>query len=152
MVANSAPSYVQQTPYKSLVARTPDGVSIAVQDWGNPAGAEILFIHGFSQASLSWARQTSSELAREFHIVTYDLRGHGNSDKPLEREKYKKSKGWADDVKAVMETAKLKRPVLVGWSYGVHVIGRLSQDSRRRSPRGSQLRRRSDEIRPQLLW
>jgi pimeloyl-ACP methyl ester carboxylesterase len=29
---------------------------------------------------------------------------------------------------------------------------RLSQDSRRRSPRGSQLRRRSDEIRPQLLW
>jgi len=93
-----------------------------VQDWGNPAGPEILFIHGFSQASLSWAQQTSSELAKEFHIVTYDLRGHGNSDKPLEPEKYKESKGWADEVKAVMETAKLKRPVLVGWSYGVHVI------------------------------
>jgi non-heme chloroperoxidase len=114
----SAPGYAQQTPYKSLVARAPDGVSIAVQDWGNPAGPEILFIHGFSQASLSWARQTSSELAKEFHIVTYDLRGHGNSDKPLEPEKYKESKGWADEVKAVMETAKLKRPVLVGWSYG----------------------------------
>jgi non-heme chloroperoxidase len=111
-----------QTPYKSLVARAPDGVSIAVQDWGNPAGPEILFIHGFSQASLSWARQTSGELAKEFHIVTYDLRGHGNSDKPLEPEKYKESKGWADEVKAVMETAKLMRPVLVGWSYGVHVI------------------------------
>jgi len=79
-----APGHAQQTPYKSLVARAPDGVSIAVQDWGNPAGPEILFIHGFSQASLSWARQTSSELAKEFHIVTYDLRGHGNSDKPLE--------------------------------------------------------------------
>jgi non-heme chloroperoxidase len=75
-----------------------------------------------SQASLSWARQTSSELAKEFHIVTYDLRGHGNSDKPLEPDKYKESKGWANEVKAVMETAKLKRPVLVGWSYGVHVI------------------------------
>jgi non-heme chloroperoxidase len=110
------------TPYKSLVARAPDGVSIAVQDWGNPAGPEILFIHGFSQASLSWARQTSSELAKEFHIVTYDLRGHGNSDKPLEPEKYKESKGWADEVRAVMETAKLKRPVLVGWSYGGGVI------------------------------
>jgi non-heme chloroperoxidase len=118
----SAPGYAQQTPYKSLVARAPDGVSIAVQEWGNPAGPEILFIHGFSQASLSWARQTSSELAKEFHIVTYDLRGHGNSDKPLEPEKYKESKGWADEVKAVMETAKLKRPVLVGWSYGGGVI------------------------------
>jgi non-heme chloroperoxidase len=111
-----------QTPYKSLVARAPDGVSIAVQDWGNPAGLEILFIHGFSQASLSWARQTSSELAKEFHIVTYDLRGHGNSDKPLEPEKYRESKGWADEVKAVMQTAKLRRPVLVGWSYGGAVI------------------------------
>jgi pimeloyl-ACP methyl ester carboxylesterase len=111
-----------QTPYKSLVARAPDGVSIAVQDWGNPAGPEILFIHGFSQASLSWARQTSSELTKEFHIVTYDLRGHGNSDKPLEPEKYKESKRWADEVNAVMETAKLKRPVLVGWSYGGGVI------------------------------
>jgi len=122
VAAISALGCAQQTPYKSLVARAPDGVSIAVQDWGNPAGPEILFIHGFSQASLSWAQQTSSELAKEFHIVTYDLRGHGNSDKPLEPEKYKESKGWADEVKAVMETAKLKRPVLVGWSYGVHVI------------------------------
>jgi non-heme chloroperoxidase len=111
-----------QTPYKSLVARAPDGVSVAVQDWGNSTGPEILFIHGFSQASLSWARQTNSELAKEFHIVTYDLRGHGNSDKPMEPEKYKESKDWADEVKAVMETAKLKRPVLVGWSYGGSVI------------------------------
>jgi non-heme chloroperoxidase len=108
--------------HTSRSSRAPDGVSIAVQEWGNPAGPEILFIHGFSQASLSWARQTSSELAKEFHIVTYDLRGHGNSDKPLEPEKYKESKGWADEVKAVMETAKLKRPVLVGWSYGGGVI------------------------------
>jgi non-heme chloroperoxidase len=115
-------SLTMQTPYKSIVARAPDGVSIAVQNWGNPAGPEILFIHGFSQASLSWARQTSSELSKEFRIVTYDLCGHGNSDKPLEPEKYKDSKRWADEVNAVMETAKLKRPVLVGWSYGGAVI------------------------------
>ena len=34
MVAISAPGYAQQTPYKSLVARAPDGVSIAVQESG----------------------------------------------------------------------------------------------------------------------
>jgi non-heme chloroperoxidase len=122
LVPISAPGYAQDVKYKSLAVRTPDGVSISAQDWGNPAGPEILFIHGFSQASLSWARQTGSELAKEFRIITYDLRGHGNSDKPLEPEKYKESTGWADEVKAVIEAAGLKRPVLVGWSYGGRVI------------------------------
>jgi pimeloyl-ACP methyl ester carboxylesterase len=55
-------------------------------------------------------------------MVTYDLRGHGNSDKPLEPEKYKESRGWADEVQAVIDAAGLKRPVLVGWSYGGRVI------------------------------
>jgi non-heme chloroperoxidase len=89
--------------------------------WG-PAGSEILFIHGFSQASMSWQRQVEGDLAKEFRMVTYDLRGHGNSDKPLESEKYKESKAWADEVQTIIDTANFTRPVLVGWSYGGHVI------------------------------
>jgi non-heme chloroperoxidase len=112
----------QERKYKPLTVKTPDGVTIAAQEWGNSNGPEILFIHGFSQASLSWARQVNSELANEFRMVTYDLRGHGNSDKPLEPEKYKESKYWADEVQAVIDAAGLKRPVLVGWSYGGRVI------------------------------
>ncbi|MET0634000.1 MAG: alpha/beta hydrolase [Xanthobacteraceae bacterium] len=122
MVAISTPGVAQQKKYKSLVVRAPDGVTIAAQEWGNPSGPEILFIHGFSQASMSWQRQVESDLAKEFRMVTYDLRGHGNSDKPLEPEKYKESKPWADEVQAVIDVAKLKRPVLVGWSYGGRVI------------------------------
>ena len=123
LLAISAPGLAQEKKYKPLVVRTPDGVTIAAQEWGNPSGSEILFIHGFSQASLSWQRQVESNLAKEFRMVTYDLRGHGNSDKPLEPEKYKESKAWADEVRAVIDAAKLKRPVLVGWSYGGRVIG-----------------------------
>src|SRR6516162_1756502 len=123
MVAMSASDEVQERKYKPLVVRTPDGVRIAAQEWGNPAGSEILFIHGFSQASMSWQRQVEGDLAKEFRLVTYDLRGHGNSDKPLEPEKYKESKAWADEVQAIINAANFKRPVLVGWSYGGHVIG-----------------------------
>jgi non-heme chloroperoxidase len=123
LLAISAPGLAQEKKYKPLVVRTPDGVTIAAQEWGNPSGSEILFIHGFSQASLSWQRQVESDLAKEFRMVTYDLRGHGNSDKPLEPEKYQESKAWADEVQAVIDAAKLKRPVLVGWSYGGRVIG-----------------------------
>jgi non-heme chloroperoxidase len=122
LVAISVPAMAQEKKYKPLVVRTPDGVTIAAQEWGSPSGPEILFIHGFSQASLSWQRQIESDLAKEFRMVTYDLRGHGNSDKPFEPEKYKESKPWADEVQAVMDVAKLKRPVVVGWSFGGYVI------------------------------
>jgi pimeloyl-ACP methyl ester carboxylesterase len=102
--------------------KTPDGLTVSAQEWGNPAGLEILFIHGFSQSHLSWMRQVDGALAKEFRIVTYDLRGHGNSDKPLEAARYRNSKAWGDEVQAVIDTAGLKRPVLVGWSYAGRVI------------------------------
>jgi len=54
--------------------------------------------------------------------VTYDLRGHGNSEKPLDAAKYRDSKAWGDEVQAVIDAAGLKRPVLVGWSYAGRVI------------------------------
>ena len=107
---------------KAFNVQAPDGVLIAAQEWGNPDGPEILFIHGFSQSHLSWSRQFGSELAKSFRMITYDIRGHGGSAKPLDAAFYRDHKRWADELKAVMEAAKLKKPVLVGWSYGGRII------------------------------
>ncbi|NNK17196.1 MAG: alpha/beta fold hydrolase, partial [Sulfitobacter sp.] len=57
-----------------------------------------------------------------FHLVAMDLRGHGASDKPENEPAYTNTALWADDVSAVMQTAAIKNPVLVGWSYGARVI------------------------------
>ena len=122
LVALAQPSLGADLKYKAISVKTPDGLTIAAQEWGNPAGPEILFIHGFSQSSMSWMRQVEGDLAKEFRIVTYDLRGHGNSDKPVEPERYRDSKAWGDEVQAVIDAAGLKRPVLVGWSYAGRVI------------------------------
>ncbi len=108
--------------HKPIAVKTPDGLSISAQEWGNPSGPEILFIHGFAQSHLSWMRQFDSDLAKEFRIVTYDLRGHGNSDKPLDPARYRDSRAWGDEVQAVIDSAGLKRPVLAGWSYAGRVI------------------------------
>ena len=51
----AAPAYSQS--YKSFMVRTPDGVNISAQEWGNPNGKEIVFIHGFMQSHLSWSKQ-----------------------------------------------------------------------------------------------
>jgi non-heme chloroperoxidase len=107
---------------KSFKVQAPDGVLISAQEWGNPNGPEILFIHGFSQSHLSWSRQFGSELAKSFRIIAYDIRGHGGSDKPLDPEYYRDHRRWAGELKAVMEGAKLNKPVLVGWSYGGRII------------------------------
>ena len=107
---------------KSFKVRTPDGVLLSAQEWGNPDGPEIVFIHGFSQSHLSWSRQFGNELANSFRIITYDIRGHGASDKPLDPVYYRDHNRWADELKAVMDGAKLKYPVLVGWSYGGRIV------------------------------
>lgn len=121
-VAVAQPGIGADLKFKPINVKTPDGLTISAQEWGNPAGPEILFIHGFSQSHLSWMRQVDGELAKEFRIVTYDLRGHGNSDKPLDAARYRDSKAWGDEVQAVIDAAGLKRPVLVGWSYAGRVI------------------------------
>src|SRR5215467_3820352 len=122
LAAISAPAEAQDKKFKAVSVKTPDGLTISAQDWGNPAGPEIVFIHGFSQSHLSWTKQVNSDLAKDFHMVTYDLRGHGNSDKPFEPERYRDSKAWGDELQAVMDATGLKRPVLVGWSYGGRIM------------------------------
>ena len=98
------------------------GLRLHVREWGDPAGPPILFIHGWSQNHLCWARQYESALADEFRLVAFDLRGHGMSEAPLEPEHYTDGALWADDVAAIIDHLGLDRPVLVGWSYGAFVI------------------------------
>jgi non-heme chloroperoxidase len=92
------------------------GLNLHVEETGNRGGKSLLFIHGFSQCHLAWRKQMESDLAREFHLVTMDLRGHGLSDKP--RAAYGDPQLWAQDVDAVITELNLRQPVLIGWSYG----------------------------------
>ena len=102
---------------------SPDGVVVAAQEWGQPDGAEIIFIHGFCQSHLSWLRQVADPgLAGRFHMVTYDLRGHGDTGKPMQQPSYGNDRFWADELAAVIAAAKMKRPILVAWSYAGRVV------------------------------
>jgi pimeloyl-ACP methyl ester carboxylesterase len=111
--------------YRASRVQTPDGLSVSVQDWAAdaaPRKADIVLLHGFSQAHGAWLHQVSSPLAQEFRLITYDLRGHGASDKPAEAHFYRSGDLWAHELKAVIEELGLRRPVLVGWSYSGRVV------------------------------
>jgi pimeloyl-ACP methyl ester carboxylesterase len=98
-----------------------DGVPLNVVEAGDAARPGLLLVHGIGQSTQSFENQLHSSLAQEFHLVAYDLRGHGNSGKPWNREAYVDSTKWAGDLERVRVATGLERPVLVGWSYGTVV-------------------------------
>lgn len=106
-----------------MLVAAPDGPRVVVHEWGNPQGPEVLLIHGVAQSHLCFSRQFAGPFAREYRFVAYDVRGHGGSDKPLGPEFYTDSKRWADEVQAVIDAKRLRKPVLVGWSLGGRIIG-----------------------------
>ena len=94
------------------------GVEIAVYEAGRAGAPAIVFIHGFSQAALSWQRQFDSPLANDFRLLAMDVRGHGASGKPAVAEAYGEARPYADDTRAVLDHFAVERAVFVGWSMG----------------------------------
>ena len=106
---------------KSHTVRGAAAIQLHVREWGNARGIPLLFIHGWSQSHLCWVRQYESELADEFRLVAFDLRGHGMSEAPVGDEFYT-GDVWALDLAAVIAALSIDRPILIGWSYGGYVI------------------------------
>ncbi|MDR8052411.1 alpha/beta fold hydrolase [Burkholderia cenocepacia] len=99
-----------------------DGVKLAVQESGDPDGVPVILIHGLLGSRLNWDAQVRSPELRGFRIITYDLRGHGLSDKPSGEQPYRDGTRWGDDLAAVIDGAHARKPVVVGWSLGGVVI------------------------------
>lgn len=95
---------------------TKDNVNIYYEIKGE--GLPIVFIHGFTEDHNSFRIQ-QKVLSKNNKVITYDLRGHGVSDRVehglnLER--------FALDLRDLIDYLELKDLVLVGWSMGVSII------------------------------
>lgn len=99
------------------------GLRLHVRDFGPIDAPPILLVHGWSQHHLCWSKQIESPLADEFRLIAMDLRGHGQSEAPLDSAQYTSGALWADDISAVIGALNLDSPTLVGWSYGGLIIG-----------------------------
>jgi non-heme chloroperoxidase len=109
-------------PIATHEVRGGGGLRLHAREWGDPQGPALLFVHGLSQSDLCWTKQVNGELAAGHRLITFDIRGHGLSEKPPGPEHYADSRLWADDVAAVIEQLGLERPVVVAWSYGGFIV------------------------------
>src|SRR5208337_1031980 len=98
------------------VARIRDGARIYYEDRGQ--GQPILLVHGWTCSSRFWQKNVA-ELAKEFRVITLDLRGHGNSSKILSGHTIAQ---YARDVREIIELLQLEDLTLAGWSLGGPVV------------------------------
>jgi pimeloyl-ACP methyl ester carboxylesterase len=94
------------------------GLKLALTTVGKANGPDLLLIHSFQASTLNWEKQLSGALAEKFAIAAPDLRGHGSSAKPWDREAFVDTRAWADDIEAIIREAKLEKPIIVAASYG----------------------------------
>jgi non-heme chloroperoxidase len=121
-VATLAMSSAAVAENKIYTVTAPDGVTLAVQETGNPQGPAVVLIHGLLGSRLDWDAQLNSVDLQRYRMITYDLRGHGLSAKPTQAQAYSDGRRWADDLATVIKSSHADHPVLVGWSLGGAVI------------------------------
>lgn len=94
-----------------------DGAKVHYTDYGAGDNA-LVFVHGWSCDEIFWAGQAPA-LGTKFHVITIDLPGHGQSDKP--QVAYTMDL-YARAIDAVLRDAKVKAATLIGHSNGTPVI------------------------------
>jgi 3-oxoadipate enol-lactonase len=88
-------------------------------------GEPLLFIHGLGSSMRSWQMQVPV-FSTHYRVITFDLRGHGRSDKPLER--YNISM-FAADTAELMKSLGIPSAHVVGFSLGGMVGFQLCLDA-----------------------
>jgi pimeloyl-ACP methyl ester carboxylesterase len=92
------------------------GVELHVRDAGD--GRPVVFLHGVTCSGWFFARQLEHAETGAWRAIVPDFRGHGDSEKVLEGHTVP---NYAQDLRALMESLGVERPVLVGWSMGAMV-------------------------------
>lgn len=95
----------------------PDGVRLAVREFGDPTAPTIVCVHGYPDNQTVWD-DVAALLAARFRVVTYDVRGAGESEAPRTRSAYELDRLEAD-LATVIDTVSPHAPVhLVGHDWG----------------------------------
>jgi NAD(P)-dependent dehydrogenase (short-subunit alcohol dehydrogenase family)/pimeloyl-ACP methyl ester carboxylesterase len=86
-----------------------DGVPLRVHESGPPGAPTVVCVHGYPDDHTLWDA-VAAKLAAGYHVVSYDVRGAGESGKPRSRQTYRLDQ-LAQDLAAVLDAVSPDRPV-----------------------------------------
>ena len=104
--------------------KIPSGtITLATEVQGD--GPLVILMHGWPELGLSWRHQIPALTQAGYKVAVPDMRGYGNSGKPIETEAYTLDI-IADDMKAIADHFGAKRWVAVGHDWGAPVAWRCA--------------------------
>ncbi|MFB8268247.1 SDR family oxidoreductase [Streptomyces sp. NPDC055955] len=94
------------------------GIELCVAELGDPARPTVVLVHGYPDSKEVWS-EVAERLADRFHVVLYDVRGHGRSTAPTPLRGGFTLEKLTDDFLAVADAVSPDAPVhLVGHDWG----------------------------------
>lgn len=91
-----------------------NGINLYYEDHGH--GFPIIFTHGFAGTTQSWESQISA-FSQKYRFITYDMRGHGQTDTPEELSKYSLDI-VIEDIYQLIRQLGIRKAVIGGLSLG----------------------------------
>jgi pimeloyl-ACP methyl ester carboxylesterase len=108
---------------------SPDGTRIAFDASGR--GPTIMLLHGGGQSRKDWHDAGYIERLKDrYRLIAMDIRGNGDSDKPIEPAAYTTEK-LGQDILAVADACGAQQFVIWGFSYGGNIARYLAAQSER---------------------
>ncbi|KAF5715819.1 non-heme chloroperoxidase [Fusarium globosum] len=105
------------TPVAGQV-KTQDGIKLHYEQAGPKGGQNLLFIPGWRQTAAEWKKQVKYFSESGYRVTTYDMRGHGESEKP--EYGYRLSRFGAD-LNDILTTLNLWNVSIIAHSMGSSV-------------------------------
>jgi len=99
---------------------TVNNIELSIKQAGT--GSDMVLIHGIF-ASKEIMNPLYDHFSKTHHVLSYDVRGHGKSDKPESFD----LDDYADDLNGIINELNLDRPIVIGISMGSYVALRTAE-------------------------
>ena len=101
-----------------------DSAGIQIHYLEEGTGEPVVLLHGFTSSAENWVRNgVFTELAKHYHVIALDCRGHGQSGKPHAPDQYGREMGR--DVIRLLDARRITRAHIIGYSLGAQVVAQL---------------------------
>lgn len=95
-----------------------NGIQMHIAEQGE--GPLVVLLHGFPESWYSWRHQLPALAAAGYRAVAPDLRGYGQTDRPIAAEQYSQLH-LVGDVIGLLDVLEERQAVLVGHDFGTSV-------------------------------